>query len=199
MELNASWIGPPIDDAALLKKLPSDLSKLLRSANGFLLSDGAFHVRGACQGPVWHSLRYAWESEGAFHRHYDSVQESDIPFAQSALGDQYLLQDGIVHRLDPECDELTSCDLDLRSFLELVQEDPIDALDLQPLEEFWNQGGSLKPGQLLSVMPPFVLAKEDQEYSYRAIDAWDRLCFLADFCRQIRDLPDGEFISFDIQ
>lgn len=57
----------------------------------------------------------------------------------------------------------------------------------------------MEPGQLLSVMPPFVVASPDTKYSYRAINALDRLGFLADFAKQIRDLPDGANISIQFE
>jgi hypothetical protein len=199
MELDITWAGPPIDDQQTLRKLPSDLAELLKSINGFIQFGGALHVRGACQTLEWHSLHYAWESADAFHRHYRTVKQSDVPFAQSALGDQYFIRDNDVYRLDTECDEIESLDMDFKTFLEEVQSDPIGALNLEPLEEYWGQGGVLEPGQLLSVMPPFILAQQNTKYSYRAISALDRLRFLADFARQIRDLPDGATISFNVE
>ncbi len=198
MELDITWVGPPVDDQTILKKLPTELAQLLKSANGFVQFDGALHVRGACRAPDWHSLRHAWESTDAFYRHYRTVQKTDVPFAQSALGDQYFLRKKVVYRLDTEGDEIESLDLDLESFLEEVQADPIAFLNLEPLEAFWGQGGALAPGQLLSVMPPFLLAQSKTKYSYRAIGALDRLRFLADFARQIRDLPDGASITLKV-
>ncbi len=198
MELDVTWAGPPIDDQRILRKLPSDLAKLLKSVNGFVQLDGALHVRGACQTPEWHSLRHAWESTDAFCRHYRTVKQSDVPFAQSALGDQYFIRDNDVYRLDSECDEIESLEMDFKTFLEEVQSDPIAFLNLEPLEEFWGEGGELEPGQLLSVMPPFVVAQPDTSYSYRAICVLDRLRFLADFAKQIRDLPDGATFTFKL-
>lgn len=195
MELEITWAGPPIDDRQTLRKLPSDLANLLEFINGFIQFGGALHVRGVCQIPEWHSLHHACESSAAFHRHYRSVKKTDIPFAQSALGDQYFIRNDVVHQLDAECDEIESFDMDLKAFLEEVQSDPIGVLNLEPLEEFWGHGGVLEPGQLLSVMPPFILAQTDAKQSYRAISALDRLRFLADFAKQIRDLPDGANIS----
>lgn len=196
MGLEVTWAGPPIDDQQTLRKLPSDLAELLKSVNGFIQFGGAFHLRGVCQTPEWHSLLHAWESTDAFYRHYRTVNKSDVPFAQSALGDQYFIRDNIVRRLDTECDEIESLDMDFKTFLEEVQSDAIAVLNLEPLEEFWGQGGALEPGQLLSVIPPFILAQPDTKYSYRAISALDRLGFLADFAKQIRDLPDGATVSF---
>ena len=44
MELDITWVGPPIDDLQLLSKLPDDLTKLLKSVNGFIQFGGALHV-----------------------------------------------------------------------------------------------------------------------------------------------------------
>jgi hypothetical protein len=199
MELEITWAGPPIDDQQTFKQLPSDLTKLLESVNGFIQYGGALHVRGASQTPEWHSLRHAWESPDAFHRHYRTVKKSDVPFAQNALGDQYFIRDNDVYRLDTECDEIESLDMDLQTFMQEVQNDPIGALSVEPLEDFWGHGGELEPGQLLSVMPPFVLAQSDTKHSFRGISTLDRQRFLADFAEQIRDLPDGANISFKVE
>ena len=48
-----------MDDATLLRVLPAQLADVLRQVNGFILHGGAFHLRGACSGPLWHSLRAA--------------------------------------------------------------------------------------------------------------------------------------------
>ncbi len=199
MELEVTWLGPRLDDPQLLRRLPNDLAKLLKSVNGFIQFGGALHVRGACQSPEWHSLHYVWESTDAFYRHYRTVKQTDVPFAQSALGDQYFIRDNDVYRLDTECDEIESLDMDLKTFLKEVQSDPIAFLNLEPLEEFWGDGGELEPGQLLSVMPPFVVSQPDTKYSYRAVSALDRLRFLADFAKQIRDLPDGATITIKLK
>ncbi len=54
--------GPAIDDQRILRKLPGDLAKLLKSVNGFVQLDGALHVRGACQTPSGIRCGHAWES-----------------------------------------------------------------------------------------------------------------------------------------
>ena len=41
MELDITWAGPPIDDLQTLRKLPSDLAKLMKSVNGFVQFGGA--------------------------------------------------------------------------------------------------------------------------------------------------------------
>ena len=100
MELcDFTFEGPPIDDREVFDRLPQPLRRLLEDTNGFVRYGGGLHVRGACTGPEWHSLRRAWSGEAAFHRLYDGIEETDIPFAQDCLGDQFLLRDDKVLRL----------------------------------------------------------------------------------------------------
>src|SRR5206468_12217163 len=75
-----TWKGDSIEDIEILRELPADLVRVLSDTNGFILHEGAVHVRGACLTPEWHSLRAAWRGPKAFHILYDDVRPSDIPF-----------------------------------------------------------------------------------------------------------------------
>ncbi len=191
------YLGPPIDDFEILERLPATYRDLLSRANGYVAYHGGLHVRGACISPEWHSLRVAWEGPCALHARYPSVLATDIPFGEDALGDQFLLRDGIVFRLSAETGEIESLRVDLADFDAAVRSDPVEYLRLQPLERFRSEGGILHPGQLLSVMPPYCVVESGVEVSLRAVPAADRLGFLAQFASQIRDLPDGATISLN--
>jgi hypothetical protein len=129
------------------------------------------------------------------HKLFPSVDPHDIPFAEDGLGDQYLLRDGFVHRLSAEVGKLTCLNVDLERFDAAVRADPVGYLSLEPLEEFRAQGGVLEPGQLLSVYPAFVMKESAAGRSYRAIATEERIRFLADFARQIAEMPDGSRIE----
>ncbi|MCA8916928.1 MAG: SMI1/KNR4 family protein [Planctomycetes bacterium] len=159
--------------------------------NGLILFGGALHMRGLVQIPVWHSLFEAWSGERALYCGYKSLTTMDIPFAQDCVGDQFLLRDGKVVRLYAETDEVEPLELDLDTFFSLAVEDPDGFLSVEPLRQLQAQGGEIEPGELVSVFPPYVL-KHDAEYSFRAVSVADRLSFLADLARQIRELPDGQ-------
>lgn len=189
------YFGPAIDDPAILDDLPPELTHLLRRANGYVAYHGGLHVRGACSTPEWHSLRVAWRGPTALYRLFPVVRSDDIPFAEDALGHQFLLRGGHVHRLDAELGELQSLGVDLADFDSCVRADPIEYLRLQPLVQFRNSGGSLEPGELLSVYPPFVFRESAERPSLRAIPAGDCLAFLAELARAIRELPDGTRIT----
>jgi len=192
------YLGPPIDDPELLDRLTAEYRALLARANGYVAYHGGLHVRGACLTPEWHSLRDAWEGERALHRYFPVLSPTDIPFAQDALGDQYLLRQGAVHRLSGETGEFESLGLDLADFDSAVRADPVGYLRLEPLEAFRAEGGVLEPGQLLSVYPPYCVRTKDPRRSFRAIPAAERLEFLAALAAQLRDVADGTEVTFEI-
>lgn len=185
-----TYTGPPFDDAELLNELPPELAALLLDENGFIAVRGGLHIRGACRDPVWHSLRAAWLGDESVAARYPSVRPGDIPFGQDALGDQFLLRDGIVHRLTGDTGQLESLEVNLTEFISRATADPVEYLALQPLLRFEEKGGRLAPGQLLNVYPPYCL-NTPAERSFRAIAAEEHLRYLAQFAKEIRDLPEG--------
>jgi hypothetical protein len=192
-----TFSGPPIDDAELLGRCPPNLAEALRRVNGFILHGGGLHVRGACLAPDWHSLRDAWLGEAAFHRLYPGLRPDDVPFAQDCVGNQFLLRDGSVLLLDTETSEIEDLEVDLATLLE-ASADPERCIGMETLSAFRAQGGSLSPGELLSVYPPFCSKEAEDGVSVQAVPAHERRAFLADFAGQIRDVADGEQIRIDV-
>jgi hypothetical protein len=125
-----SYVGPPIDDPAILAELPTVVRELLTGTNGFVAHDGALHVRGACRAPTWHSLRYWWRSDDALHRQFSAISPTDIPFAEDAVGNQFVLRDGEVHRLIAESGELEALSMGVAGFLSAVERNPVGFLAL---------------------------------------------------------------------
>jgi len=191
------FVGPPIDDSDILSLLPRDIAESMRIKNGYIAADGAFHVRGACTSPLWHSIRHAWEGSQALHQLYPSVMPTDIPLAQDCFGDQYLLRDESVAHLSGETGEVELAGLSWFDFIERVEADPIEFLRVQQFQRFRHEGNTLLPGQLLSVYPPFV-ASSTLPRSIRAIPALELVSWLADFAKQIRSVPDGEQVRIKV-
>lgn len=187
--------GAAIDDADILVRLSPAHRVLLTHVNGVVAFGGGIHIRGACREPAWHSIRAAWDGPLALHTLFRAVLPSDVPFAEDAVGDQFLLREGVVHRLEAETGEMVSLDLELTEFLEACRADPIGFLQLAPLQRFVRDGGRLRPGQLLDVYPPFCTEESGAGVSLRAISAAERMGWLANFAAQIQDLPEGTSVQ----
>ena len=186
-----TWRGAAIDDAELLRELPLNLARVLDDVNGFILHQGALHVRGASLTPEWHSLRAAWLGPNAFQCLYESVHATDIPFAQDQFGDQFLLREGRVLRLAGESGEVEEIADSLEDFFSQVN---------QNIEQFLNVGlhHTMQPGKLLVAYPPFVCRESGAGAQLKPIRAEEAILFHADLAKQIRDIPDGGRIAFKI-
>jgi len=186
-----TWRGESIEDIELLRELPSNLVRILSDTNGFILHEGALHVRGASLTPEWHSLRVAMRGPSAFHTLYESVQAADIPFSQDQVGDQFLLRDGRVLRLSSETGEVEMLANSLVDFLSRVSQD---------IEGFLNVGlrHTMQPGQLLLAYPPFVFQESGAAASLKPVNAGEVILFHANLARQIRDVPDGGQVKLKI-
>jgi hypothetical protein len=118
------YVGPAIDDRELFDALPSALRALLGRRNGYVSADGWLHLRGACSDPAWHSLRAVWLAEDAYHRRYSALTPSDVPFAEFASGEQFLLRGHSVLRLDLQTGDLVDLQLRLGGFFRLAEQGP---------------------------------------------------------------------------
>lgn len=187
------YTGGELTDLVSFARLPSYLQAFLREQNGVVAYFGGLHLRGCVQEPAWHALHTAWHSETAFWRTYAEVLETDIPFAQDCVGNQFLLRGDAVLFLDTETGELADLEVDFKHFLFGVEKFPLNALGMEPLRAFQQRGGKLEPGQLLSVVPPLCI-KSAVKPTLKPEPAAERLSFLASFYQQIKDLPDGQNI-----
>lgn len=189
--LGVTFKGPTIDDVEILDRVPVELQRFLQAVNGLIAYGGGLHIRGACSEPQWHSIRAAWEGPQAFHRCYPDVEPDDVPFAEDAVGDQWLLRDAGVLRLTAETGDTEDLEMTLAQFLAAVEATPIDTLALQPLMRFQAEGGQLQPGELLNVYPPFCTAEAAQGVHLAAVPTDERLRFLSQLAREMP--PQGPF------
>jgi hypothetical protein len=200
MTLNPKYLsfrGPPVDDSEILDRLPSDYRYLLGDTNGFTMFDGGLHIRGACLQPEWHSVRKAWEGEHALHLLYPSVLPQDVPLGEDCMGDQFILRQGIVHKLAAETGALSSLGVSLTAFFEEAQKHPVDYLALHPLIQFHReQGRYLHPGELLSAEPLFCMADSGKGVHLEAVPSQKWISFLAYVAGQLAKLPNGTKVRF---
>jgi len=132
----------------------------------------------------------------AFHKLYEEIDETDIPFAEDCSGDQFLIRGGEVHQLAAEVGEVDSLDMGLREFMEYAWRDPLESLCMHPLMQFQQGGGAMKPGQLLLAYPPFCTGQSGGNASLRAVSAAEVITYHAQLATELVDLEDGEELSF---
>lgn len=142
------WRGAPLDDVALLETLPPELAQVLAQRNGFVAWRGGLHLRGACTAPAWHALRAALDGPAALSRVCPELRPGDLPFAESGLGEQYVLRERAVWRFSPGS-ALEPSGWGVGEFLDRAIREPVETLRLDPLLDWLTAGGTLRPGELL--------------------------------------------------
>lgn len=180
-----TFTGPAADDPGTLGLLPAALREILEETNGCVAFRGGLHLRGICSEPLWHSLEFAWKGDGALHRLYPSVRAEDIPFAQDCVGDQFLLRNGTVHRLEAETGEQENLDIDLPTFLERAKEDPEGFLGMYPLLKLEREGGKLISGEVIEVSPPFCQQDSDERTRFHPVPVLEHLKTMAEYAHNL--------------
>lgn len=196
---NINYQGPDYEmDEELEPQLPDNLVSLLKQINGFIQFGGGLHVRGACREPEWHSISAAMKGSDAIHEKFEEVETTDVPFAQDCVADQYLLRDGIVHKLFSETGEVKSLDLGLGAFLSAASNDPVEFLGLHPLLQLHEEDKQLEPGQVIHVYPPFCTEESKNGVSLTPVSWQEALGFLSDLAKKIRLVGTGNKIEFRV-
>ncbi len=186
-----TFVGSAVDDLDVLSLLPDELASLLRDTNGFVLFHGGLHVRGAVRSPAWHSIRAVMEGDEALHKLYASVMQTDIPFAEDCVGDQFLLRAGEVWRLEAETGDIEKTADSFALFWAAIAKDPYEALNFNP-------DLRLEPGKLLHAYPPFCTKESKLGVSLKPIPALELIRFHADFARQLAAVPEGASIKIKV-
>ena len=193
---NVTYQGSAVSDAETFLKLPENLQGLLNSLNGFIQFGGGLHIRGAVHIPKWHSISEAWSGSAALFKLYDCVLDTDIPFGQDCVGDQFLLRNKEIWRLSAETGEIENLGLGLSSFFESVSKDPIGFLGMEPLLQLQSEGTELEPGQLIHAYPPFCTKEAANGVSLKPVPAAELILFHAELSSRLP--PDGEKIVMQV-
>jgi hypothetical protein len=197
-DLGLIYRASEITDQEIFYAVPAEYQHLLEQMNGCVLFDGGLHIRGAVESPDWHSLRKVWRGDLALSKLFPAVEESDVPFAQDCLGDQFLLRSGTVYKLYGESGDLESLAMDFEAFLDNARANPVEFLSLEPLLRFIADGGRLKPGQLLNAYPPFIMKEAANGVSLKAVSMVEQISFLADLAKQIGELSEGSELRIKV-
>lgn len=182
MELiNITYEGPEFEaDQQIEEMLTENLLMLLKQINGFIQLAGGLHVRGLCTEPKWHSLKEAIKGENAICKLYPVVKETDIPFAQDCMADQYLLRNKTIYKLEAETGKLFSLEIGLSDFFAAINNDPVEFLGLEPLLELRDRDYHLQPGQIILATPPYSSEESKNGVDLSIVDAKTAILKLSD-------------------
>lgn len=178
--------------------LADQLLGMLFQCNGFYALENALHVFPT------HSSRQEiglcdWNENALWRSAYKGLADGCLFFAEDVFGGQFCIKDNKVCIFDPETGALEYLADDIESWVKILLSD-YEALTGYPLAHQWQKkNGQLPTGKRLLPKVPFVLGGEFVLDNLYLADAVEGMRFRADIASQIKDLPDGAQIKFNIE
>jgi hypothetical protein len=192
----ADAIGPA--EAGLqFPGIESNLASALASKNGFFAFESALCVFPTRPSAAAHDLP-AWNHPALWKNDYELFPQNCICFAEDIFGEQFCLMDGTVSRFDPETGDFTRVCRTVEEWAEMILDD-FSLMTGYGLARHWQaKHGPLSPKHRLVPLTPFVCGGEFSTGNLASLEAARGMRMRADLARQIRDLPDGSKIRFEI-
>ena len=194
-------LGVPIGPAAELLELPpgcSALAGLLERKNGLFAFESALHIYGAVSQPEGVHDLISWNEPDLWRSEF-SLSHDPVFFAQDIFGGQFgLLNDGSVVSLNPETGELHPMGSDLEAWAGALLDD-WDFVTGHTYARAWQQNnGALPMGQRLYPKTHFVFGGAYEAANLFACDAAVAMRSYANVAEQIRGLPDGARVRWQV-
>ncbi|WP_436500231.1 hypothetical protein [Actinokineospora sp. HUAS TT18] len=188
-------LGPQIDESRF--EFDPALLPLLRLKNGCYGFESALHIF-AWGEDVGETSGAEWNSTGLWRGLYPDLPAGITFFAEDVFGEQFYIGSRGISRFNPETGESEAVADSLDGWAESVLGDHRSATGW-PLARGWQQqNGALPVGRRLLPKIPFVANGPFELTNLYSADAIEGMRFRADLARQLRDLPDGATIRFNV-
>lgn len=177
--------------------LIDQLFTILSKKNGFIAFERALHFfpSGAMCGA--YSLE-EWNRFDRWKKEYGDRATDLLCFAEDVFGYQFAIRADKICRFDPETGNSEDIASDMEEWAGLILNN-YEVETGYPLAHEWQKRfGQLRIGQQLIPKIPFVLGGEFDISNLYAVEAVRGMHIRANLARQIKDLPDGSKIKFEI-
>lgn len=171
--------------------------ELLSSRNGFFAFEGALRVFPSRSVPISYGLD-EWNSATLWRDGYADLARGCFFFAEDAFGGQFCIAGNRICSFDPETGRLREVATTIDEWASVILAD-YEVLTGHPLIHEWQVLNGRLPGrQRLMPRIPFVAGGEFAVSNLIAVDAGEAMRIRGAIALQIRDLPDGTQIRFEI-
>lgn len=181
----------------LAGSLADELIKMLGQRNGFYALESALHVFPT------HSTQKEiglndWNDDALWRKAYGGLADDCLFFAEDIFGGQFCIKANKIYTFDPETGELNYLTDSIEGWIEAIVND-YEILTGYPLAHQWQeQNGPIPARRRLLPKVPFVLGGEFKIENLYLVDAIEGMKFRADIANQIKNLPEGAEIKFNI-
>ncbi len=174
-----------------------DLLSMLCKRNGFYVLESALHVFPSHSGDKEIGLD-EWNSDDLWRNEYKGMADGCLFFAEDAFGGQFCIKENKIFMFDPETGALDYLADDIEGWAKAIVSD-YEVLTGYPLAHQWQEHhGQLPSKKRLLPKVPFVAGGEFALDNLYLNDAVEGMKFRADIANQIKDLPDGAQIQFNV-
>lgn len=181
----------------LAGSLADGLLSMLCERNGFYALESALHVFPSHSGQQEIGLD-KWNENALWRAEYRGMADGCLFFAEDIFGGQFCIKDGKVYTFDPETGVLNYLANDIEGWAKAIASD-YELLTGYPLAHQWQkQHGQLPARRRLLPKIPFVAGGEFVLDNLYLGDVVEGMKFRASMANQIKDLPDGAQIKFNV-
>ena len=198
--------GRPLSDAtprltaelaSLAGGLSDELLRLLWARNGFFAFESALHVFSIGDGANCCGLE-RWNDPQGWRSEFNGMADRMLFFAEDIFGGQFCIADGAVHHFEPETGRTERKASGIDEWAGLVLRKSEEHTGWPLGHEWQTRFGALLPGKRLVPKKPFVLGGGFTVENLFALDAVRAMKTYANLATQIRDLPDGTQVRFQV-
>lgn len=177
--------------------LADDLAKILNARNGFFAFEGALRFFPSRSVPISYGM-IEWNSQDLWRFEYAALAQGCLFFAEDIFGGQFAMADGKICTFDPETGQAAEVAADLEGWAAAILADYEVLTGYQLAREWQVKHGKLAGRDRLVPKTPFVLGGDFALSNLVAVDAVKGMRARGNLARQIRDLPDGAKIRYEV-
>jgi hypothetical protein len=175
----------------------ADLLDLLSRRDGFFAFEGALLVRPLHTSGGVLGLS-DWNSPENWIDAYQGMADDAFFFADDLFGGQFCIRADGIYSFEPEGGQFEFVASSLEGWAQAVLDD-YDVLTGASLAHEWQTAhGKLPSAARLLPKKPFIAGGDFTSDNLYALDAMEGMKFRASIAVQVRDLPDGAQIQFEV-
>ena len=192
--------GSPLGSALeeMSEEVDVRLRPLLERVNGFYAFESALHVLPSGSTPERAVSLTSWNERNFWRNSFSGLADGLLFFAEDIFGGQFAFRGEKIVAFDPETGDVQPLANDLEDWAEQVMV-RYRVLTGYPLAHQWQeQNGPLPAGHRLLPKTPFVLGGKFVVCNLYPLEAVKGMRLRGELAVQIRDLPDGAQVQFNI-
>lgn len=195
--LNHSKPSLPVEVEDIAGSLKSELLDMLSQRNGFYALENALHVYPSQSTAYEIGLR-EWNENALWRDSYKDLITDCLFFAEDIFGGQFCIKKNKIYSFDPETADLEYVSDSIDGWAREIVNN-YNFLTGYPLARQWQEiNGSIPPKSRLLPKIPFIAGGEFKLENLYLADSIEGMKFRAEIAIQVKNLPEGTQITFDI-